>query len=259
MLNFPVIQGFLMTLGTPRSPSTFLSCGQTVGMGANFEARYARLMGFWSTVREVLAVPAAHSVAPAADRASLAATDRKAIAAEIVAAKKSTGRSHWDVGVEVAERHGVSVFDVRDEYMAELDRADCVQQRRESPVRVAKIDLETLATLDLREVPSTRMRIKGSANWVTDSARAKFGGAEYLLVREPENEFDTTAVAVYGKGRKVGYLSSVKAAGLAPILDPLAFDAFKAGGASVFENSIRLWVDVPNLAQLRQFLKALAH
>ena len=109
------------------------------------------------------------------------------------------------------------------------------------------------------------MRIKGSANWVTDSARAKFGGAEYLLVREPENEFDTTAVAVYGKGREVGYLSSVKAAGLAPILDPLAFDAFdafdafKAGGASVFEKSIRLWVDVPNLAQLRQFLKALAH
>ena len=236
----------------------FLSCGQTVGTGANFESRYARLMGFWSSVREVLAVPAAHSAAPAADRASLAATDRKAIAAEIVAAEKSTGRSHWDVGVEVAERHGVSVFDIHDEYMAELDRADRVQQRRESPVKVAKIDLEALATLDLREVPSTRMRIKGSANWVTDSARAKFGGTEYLFVREPENEFDTSAVAVYGKGRKVGYLSSVKAAGLVPILDPLAFDAFKVGGASVFENSIRLWVDVPNLAQLRQFLKTLA-
>ena len=139
--------------------------------------------------------------------------------------------------------------------MAELDRLDRVQQRRESPVKVAKIDLEALATLDLREVPSTRMRIKGSANWVKDSARAKFGGTEYLLVREPENEFDTSAVAVYGKGRKVGYLSSVKAAGLAPILDPLGFDAFIVGGVSVFENSIRLWVDVPVLAELRRFLK----
>jgi hypothetical protein len=143
--------------------------------------------------------------------------------------------------------------------MAELDRADRIQQRRESPVKVAKFDLEALATLDLREVPSTRMRIKGSANCVTDSARAKFGGTEYLLVREPDNEFDTSAVAVYGKGRKVGYLSSVKAAALAPILDPLAFDAFIVGGASVFENSILLWADVLNLAQLRQFVKTLAH
>ena len=216
-------------------------------------------MGFWSTVREVLAVPAAPSTAPAAEQASLSANDRKAIAAEIVAAEKSTGRSHWDVGAETAKRHGVSVFDVHDEYMAELDRLDRVQQRRESQVKVAKVDLEALATLDLREVLSTRMRIKGSANWVKDSARPKFGGTEYLLVREPENEFDTSAVAVYGKGRKVGYLSSVKAAGLAPILDPLGFDAFIVGGASVFENSIRLWVDVPVLAELRRFLKKLAH
>ena len=91
--------------------------------------------------------------------------DRKAIAAEIVAAEKSTGRSHWDAGAEIAKRHGVSVFDVHDGYMKELDRLDRVQQRRESPVTVA---------------------------------------------------------------------------GLAPILDPLGFDAFIVGGASVFDNSIRL-------------------
>jgi len=103
-------------------------------------------LGFWSTVREVLAAPAAHPADPAVDGVPLTAADRKAIAAEIVAAEKSTGRSHWDVGVEVAERHGVSVFDIHDEYMAELDRADRVQQRRASPIKVAKIDLEALAT-----------------------------------------------------------------------------------------------------------------
>lgn len=184
--------------------------------------------------------------APADQRkAPPSARDRVAIAAEIVAAEKATGKSPWDVGVEIAERHGLSVFDVHDEYMNELDRIDRVQALRDNPVKVITVDAASLKVLDLREVSSTRTRIKGSAYWVSDSARAKFGDTEYLLLREPK------------KGRKVGYISAAKAAALAPILDPLPFDAFKVGGTSIIENSIRLWVDIPRLGEMRQFLKTL--
>ncbi|WP_295125938.1 HIRAN domain-containing protein [uncultured Leifsonia sp.] len=117
--------------------------------------------------------------------------------------------------------------------------------------RKVTIDERSLNVRDLREVPSVRMRIVGSAHWVSDSARATYGGTEYLLVREPTNTHDSSAVAVYGGGRKVGYLSAAKAASLAPLLDAMGADAYRVGGTSVLGNSIRLWVDVPRVPDLR--------
>lgn len=124
-----------------------------------------------------------------------------------------------------------------------------------SAPRVKKVTLEedTLRVLDLSDLPSTRMRIVGSAYWVSDAERGKFGGTAYLLAREPENKHDPSAVAVYGRGRKVGYLTAAKAAALASIVDSLPFDAFRVGGISVMGNSVRLWVDVPSVPALRKF------
>lgn len=218
-------------------------------------ARYAQPMGFWRIVQEVLAGRTSAPAQAPASPVSPSAISRDAIAAEIVAAERASGRSHWDVGVEIAERHGLSVFDVHDEYMKERERLDRLDEELENPVKVETFDSGGLRVLDLRELPSTRLRIKGSANWVTDLERGTFGGTEYLLVREPKNRFDKSAVAVHGKGRKVGYVSAAKAAALAPILDPLPFDAFQVSGTSVIENSIRLWVDIPKIVELRQFVK----
>lgn len=129
---------------------------------------------------------------------------------------------------------------------------------RSGNVKKELINVPALTVLDLKQVESTRMRIVGSANWVSDTARGKFGDTEYLLVREPNNRYDSTAVAVYGNGRKVGYLSAAKAAALTQILVDAPFDAFLVGGTSTIENSIRLWVDVPLLPSLRAFMKAQA-
>ncbi|MGO4230418.1 HIRAN domain-containing protein [Arthrobacter sp. YAF34] len=124
-------------------------------------------------------------------------------------------------------------------------------------VGVKKVALHEagLSILDLRELPSNRFRIVGSGFWVTDSGRYKHGGSDYVLVREPKNKWDANAVAVYGKGRKVGYLSEAKAAALAPIFDQLPFDAYRVGGAPPADNSIRMWVDVPAVPKLRAFVK----
>lgn len=128
----------------------------------------------------------------------------------------------------------------------------------EPDVQVVRLPLGELDVLDLSGVaPTKRTRIVGSFGWVTEEDRRIYGGSSYLLVREPHNQFDPQAVAVYGKGRKVGYLSSAKAAAFSQILDPLSFDAFKVGGASVSSDSIRMWVDLPTLPSLRAFVKGL--
>ncbi|TFD11409.1 hypothetical protein E3T35_09325 [Cryobacterium sp. TMT1-2-2] len=119
------------------------------------------------------------------------------------------------------------------------------------------IDTTALRALDLRDLPSTRFRIVGSSYCVTEDERALYGGTDYLLKREPDNGSDANAVAVFGQGRKVGYLSAAKAASLAELLDGLDFDAFQVGGTSVLGNSIRLWVDVPKVAALRLFVAGL--
>ena len=125
-------------------------------------------------------------------------------------------------------------------------------------VKRVVLDEAGLSILDLRGLPSSRLRIVGSGFWVTDSGRYKHGGSEYLLVREPKNKWDANAVAVYGKGRKVGHLSEAKAAALAPILDQLSFDAYRVTGAAPANNSIRMWIDVPAVPKLRAFAKNLA-
>lgn len=109
---------------------------------------------------------------------------------------------------------------------------------------------------DLRHLPSTRYRIRGSAFVVSDANRKRLGGGRYQLVREPENRHDACAVAIYGQGQKVGYVSAKKAASLAPLLDRLGDVAFVVGGAGVVSNSIRLWVDLPHLPELRAFVKS---
>jgi hypothetical protein len=123
-------------------------------------------------------------------------------------------------------------------------------------VKKVVLDEAGLSILDLRELPLSRFRIVGSAFWVTDSGRYKHGGSDYLLVREPKNKWDANAVAVYGKGREVGHLTEAKAAAFAPILDEPAFDAYRVGGAPA-DNSIRMWVDVPAIPNLRAFAKSL--
>lgn len=140
-------------------------------------------------------------------------------------------------------------------YLAPSPDDDAEPSRAERVKRVMLPSGE-LAILDLRSVQANRTRIVGSAYWVTMAGREKHGGMEYLLVREPKNKWDKSAVAVYGKGRKVGHLSEKKAAAYAPILDALDFDAFTVGGASVSVNSSQLWVDLPSLPALRAFAKA---
>lgn len=130
--------------------------------------------------------------------------------------------------------------------------------KEDKRVKVRTVDLAALRILDLTELDSVRMRIKGPAYWLRDTERKKFGGREYLLIREPDHETDRSAVAVYGAmGRKVGHVSASRSAALAPVLDGMDADAFRVTGAGVTANSSQLWVDVPKMAPLRRFARQL--
>jgi hypothetical protein len=139
-----------------------------------------------------------------------------------------------------------------DDWLAEMDaKSKALRSGQSAPkITVAELD-PALPLADLRTVESSRFRIVGTAAYLTDDERAVFGGTEYVLVHETDNEHDANAVAVYGRGRKVGYLSAAKAAGIAPQLDRLGAGGYTVGGAGTSEASIRLWVDIPKAAALR--------
>lgn len=151
-----------------------------------------------------------------------------------------------DVLVGRAEAAGLDVQAV-DRVLDQLAEVAAVTVRTVKPAALRVVDLSGL--------DSVRTRIKGSGYWVTDAERRRFGGREYLLVCEPDNEADPHAVAVYGKGRKVGHLSAARAASLTPLLDQLGGEAYRVTGTGVTANSTVLWVDVPKVDALRKFVR----
>lgn len=140
----------------------------------------------------------------------------------------------------------------------DLSMADV--DRRIDDLRLeAQRTVETLKPrniIDLSHLESVRMRVKGQAHWVTVAEREKFSRGDFWLVREPRNEYDKNAVAVFGGGRKLGYVSAARAAMVAPLLDEFEGDAFKVGGVGVGDQGIRMWVDVPKVPALRAFSRA---
>jgi hypothetical protein len=111
-----------------------------------------------------------------------------------------------------------------------------------------------LAYLDLRELPASSYRVKGTVYTVPDHERQGVGGLEYFLIREPDNKFDKSAVAIHSGINKVGYVSSSKAGGIAPLLDRLGNLAFLVNGANTTETSLRLWIDLPTLPARRAYV-----
>lgn len=118
------------------------------------------------------------------------------------------------------------------------------------------VDVDKLRILDLRSIPATKYGIAGCVHSVTQAGMFKHGSDEYLLIREPRNKHDSNAVAVFGKGRRVGYARRAKAEMLAPILDPLPYDAFLVAGTGM-DAEKQMTVSIPAAAALQKLVKGL--
>lgn len=155
-----------------------------------------------------------------------------------------------DVLQQTAEAEGVDPEAVRRQI--ELDRTP----GEPLVVRPRSVKPDELRVMDLSALDSVRMRIKGSAYTISDAGRRRHSGPSYLLIREPDNEVDASAVAVYGiRGNRVGYLSATRAAMVSSLLAKLDADAFLVSGAGTTKTSIVISVDVPKADALRRFVR----
>lgn len=109
--------------------------------------------------------------------------------------------------------------------------------------------------MTLTQVQAVQARIVRSEFWFTTRERAVYGGMEYLLVQGPKNKHGENAVAINGKGCKLGYVTTSKAAAISELLDPMGYDRHLFGGAGVDPSSFRLCSDLPSIPALRRFAK----
>lgn len=72
---------------------------------------------------------------------------------------------------------------------------------------------------DLRENAERSFRVVGSSYWVEQDVIKQYRPSVFFLRREPNNEHDENAVAVYGGKRKFGYLSAGTAKQYTSLLD----------------------------------------
>ena len=120
-------------------------------------------------------------------------------------------------------------------------------------LRVRVIETDGLKVVDLRHLDSMRTRIVGSGYNVDDAEREHYSAMSYLLIPEPDNPADKRAIAVYSKGRRLGYVSAKRAAMMQPLLAKIDADAFLVAGTGITPNSIVMFLDLPRVPALREF------
>ena len=127
------------------------------------------------------------------------------------------------------------------------------QLEADARVKPERVNVDGLNIIDLTGLEPTRLRVRGTANYIRDSQRAKLIATRWLLIREPKNVHDANAVAVHAlDGRKVGYISAKRAALMAPLLDQLNGGAYLVGGVGATPETTALHVDLPRVPVLRE-------
>ena len=105
------------------------------------------------------------------------------------------------------------------------------------------------------ELGVTEMKVRGVSYWVHYNERRPRGTCR--LVREPNNEHDSHAVAVYIGDRKIGYIPASRAGMLSDMLDelnaPLVINYDLRGNyGSTY------WLRLPTVPGLRKFMRGSA-
>ncbi len=118
--------------------------------------------------------------------------------------------------------------------------------REQGARKIERTEVTEADAVDLRGLDGIDANIAGISHWLTDAERKKFADDHYLLVREPHHEVDPNAIAVFGKSRKVGYVSAGRAKALAPILDSIGAVAYLVAGRG-------LTMNLPRIDPLRDF------
>lgn len=107
---------------------------------------------------------------------------------------------------------------------------------------------------DLRHLPTRPVALERTHYLVNDSERHSRKRRTYILRTETRTRRDPAGVAVSSIGRGVGHLPADAAGDVGPLLDRIG-GAAVVNGSGTREGSIRLWVDLPTAAALRDFVQ----
>lgn len=108
---------------------------------------------------------------------------------------------------------------------------------------------------DLRDLPSRTVRVERTHYVVNDHERRSQADRLYVLRHEKTRRHPGADVAVYSKGRGVGYLPRAVSATIAPLLAAVG-GAAVVNGIGATPRSIRLRVEVPTDEAWTRFAEA---
>ncbi|WDG16999.1 hypothetical protein [Microbacterium sp. Clip185] len=106
---------------------------------------------------------------------------------------------------------------------------------------------------DLRHLPSRPVALERTHYIVNDRERHGDERRAYVLRRAKRSRRDKGGISVTSNGRGVGYLPAAAAHEVGPLIDRLG-GAVVVNGAGARDGGIRLWVDLPEIDNLRQFV-----
>lgn len=107
---------------------------------------------------------------------------------------------------------------------------------------------------DLRRLPSRSVALERTHYIVNDRERHGDERRTYVLRRTRHSRHDRGGISVTSNGRGVGYLPADAAREAGPLIDRLG-GAAVVNGAGTKGGSMRLWIDLPELDELRQFVE----
>ncbi|MDN4479914.1 HIRAN domain-containing protein [Demequina muriae] len=116
--------------------------------------------------------------------------------------------------------------------------------------RTRTLDIDPERVVDLRPLGGTPWKVVGAGHWLSDRERDLLRPGWFVLHREPENPYDSDAVAVYLDCRKIGYLTKAKAKAHSPILATFPADGFEVDATISGRNVL---VTLPQPSVLRRF------
>lgn len=109
-----------------------------------------------------------------------------------------------------------------------------------------------VSAIDLTTSDGIKSRIAGSSHWVDANDLQKFNGTVFYLRREPANEHDTNAIAVYGGTRKLGYVPAPQAEKYAHLLDQLGTEFVVTRDTGFYAGDEFFMPRIPALRRLAQ-------
>jgi Cys-tRNA synthase (O-phospho-L-seryl-tRNA:Cys-tRNA synthase) len=96
--------------------------------------------------------------------------------------------------------------------------------------------------------------VRGLKYYLAEQPHDQYRSSGYLLVREPTNEHDKDAIAVYERGVKIGFVAASRAGFTAALLDELNAPAYRIEGRP--DGYGRVLIEMPTVPALRELVTA---